>query len=178
MSPAIETLENRVLLSVTPAQLQADAQALVTNFRQAANVNAAFEKVLDHWDDLLGTVEVRGRRELLKGGVAFDDRDLQASGSENGRFVRRNTVRPQAVRLLQRVEAEGLRRLDSDQPAAIDRFFEASVRAGEGVADWKDRRGAVEELELGDEPVNDRRRAEGAGGIMDQHGVSADCRQA
>ena len=28
-------------------------------FRQAANVNTAFEKVLNHWDELLGTVEVR-----------------------------------------------------------------------------------------------------------------------
>src|SRR5687768_16042360 len=35
------------------------AQSIVDNFRQAGNVNAAFEKVLHHWDDLLGTIEVR-----------------------------------------------------------------------------------------------------------------------
>jgi hypothetical protein len=42
MSPLIETLENRVLLSVTPAQLQADARALVT---ATSSSNAAFNAV-------------------------------------------------------------------------------------------------------------------------------------
>jgi cyclic beta-1,2-glucan synthetase len=41
------------------AESKEAAQALVETFRQAPNVNAAFEKVLDHWDDLLGTIEVR-----------------------------------------------------------------------------------------------------------------------
>jgi cyclic beta-1,2-glucan synthetase len=36
-----------------------EAQSLVATFRQTINVNSAFEKVLDHWDELLGTVEVR-----------------------------------------------------------------------------------------------------------------------
>ena len=38
---------------------KAAAQSLVAKFRQAGNVNAAFERVLAHWDNLLGTVEVR-----------------------------------------------------------------------------------------------------------------------
>ena len=42
MSPAIEPLENRVLLSVTPAQLQADAQALV---RASSSSTAALNAV-------------------------------------------------------------------------------------------------------------------------------------
>ena len=41
------------------AESKTAAQTLVTEFRQTANVNAAFEKVLAHWDDLLGTIEVR-----------------------------------------------------------------------------------------------------------------------
>jgi cyclic beta-1,2-glucan synthetase len=36
-----------------------EAQSLVTKFTNAGNVNDAFEKVLTHWDQLLGTVEVR-----------------------------------------------------------------------------------------------------------------------
>ena len=35
------------------------AQSVVANFRQVGSVNAAFEKVLGHWDELLSTVEVR-----------------------------------------------------------------------------------------------------------------------
>jgi cyclic beta-1,2-glucan synthetase len=35
------------------------AQEVVAKFRQAGNVNAAFEKVLAHWDRLLGRIEVR-----------------------------------------------------------------------------------------------------------------------
>ena len=35
------------------------AQAVVAEFRQTGSVNAAFEQVLDHWDRLLGTIEVR-----------------------------------------------------------------------------------------------------------------------
>jgi cyclic beta-1,2-glucan synthetase len=38
---------------------KAAAQAVVANFRQPGKVNAAFEKVLAHWDELLGTIEVR-----------------------------------------------------------------------------------------------------------------------
>ncbi|HSK64050.1 MAG TPA: glucoamylase family protein, partial [Pyrinomonadaceae bacterium] len=48
-----------VVFLLGEAESKEAAQSLVTTFRQAANVNAAFEKVLDHWDELLGTVEVR-----------------------------------------------------------------------------------------------------------------------
>jgi cyclic beta-1,2-glucan synthetase len=36
-----------------------EAQSIVSDFRQTGYVNAAFEKVLGHWDELLSTVEVR-----------------------------------------------------------------------------------------------------------------------
>jgi len=40
------------------AESKEAAQSVVNTFRQSGNVNAAFEKVLGHWDELLGTVEV------------------------------------------------------------------------------------------------------------------------
>ncbi|MCA1576297.1 MAG: hypothetical protein LC794_02905 [Acidobacteria bacterium] len=48
-----------VVFLLGEAESKEAAQALVETFRQAPNVNAAFEKALDHWDDLLGTIEVR-----------------------------------------------------------------------------------------------------------------------
>jgi cyclic beta-1,2-glucan synthetase len=48
-----------VIFLVGEAESKEAAQAVVTQFRQAGNVNAAFEKVLAHWDELLGTIEVR-----------------------------------------------------------------------------------------------------------------------
>src|SRR5215217_7828828 len=41
------------------AESKTAAQSLVTNFQQSGTVNAAFEKVMGHWDRLLGTIEVR-----------------------------------------------------------------------------------------------------------------------
>ncbi|HKV32873.1 MAG TPA: glucoamylase family protein [Pyrinomonadaceae bacterium] len=48
-----------VIFLIGEAESKEAAQAIVSDFRQTANVNAAFEKVLNHWDELLGTVEVR-----------------------------------------------------------------------------------------------------------------------
>ena len=48
-----------VIFLLGDAPSRGEALSLITTFRQSAHVNAAFEKVLDHWDDLLGTVEVR-----------------------------------------------------------------------------------------------------------------------
>jgi cyclic beta-1,2-glucan synthetase len=48
-----------VIFLLGQAESKEAAQALVADFRQAANVNSAFEKVLNHWDELLGTIEVR-----------------------------------------------------------------------------------------------------------------------
>jgi cyclic beta-1,2-glucan synthetase len=48
-----------VIFLLGEAESKDEAQTLVTTFRQTAHVNAAFEKVLDHWDELLGTIEVR-----------------------------------------------------------------------------------------------------------------------
>ena len=48
-----------VIFLLGEAESKEAAQSLVATFRQAATVNAAFEKVLNHWDELLGTVEVR-----------------------------------------------------------------------------------------------------------------------
>jgi cyclic beta-1,2-glucan synthetase len=48
-----------VIFLLGEAESKEAAQTLVANFRQAGNVNAAFERVLDHWDELLGTIEVR-----------------------------------------------------------------------------------------------------------------------
>src|SRR5689334_19127681 len=48
-----------VIFLIGEAESKAAAQAVVTRFRQPGNVNAAFEKVIAHWDELLGTVEVR-----------------------------------------------------------------------------------------------------------------------
>ncbi len=48
-----------VIFLLGEAESKAAAQSLVASFRQSATVNAAFEKVLGHWDRLLGTIEVR-----------------------------------------------------------------------------------------------------------------------
>jgi cyclic beta-1,2-glucan synthetase len=48
-----------VIFLLGEAESKTAAQSVVNNFRQAGNVNAAFEKVLAHWDELLGRIEVR-----------------------------------------------------------------------------------------------------------------------
>ena len=48
-----------VIFLLGEAESKEAAQELVAQFRQAAIVNAAFEKVLNHWDEMLGKVEVR-----------------------------------------------------------------------------------------------------------------------
>ncbi len=48
-----------VVFLLGEAESKTAAQAVATKFRQTGNVNAAFEKVLAHWDELLGTVEVK-----------------------------------------------------------------------------------------------------------------------
>ncbi|HEY2963409.1 MAG TPA: glucoamylase family protein [Pyrinomonadaceae bacterium] len=54
-----------VIFLIGEAESKEAAQAIVTTFRQAAVVNAAFEKVLNHWDELLGTIEVRTPDQAL-----------------------------------------------------------------------------------------------------------------
>ena len=48
-----------VIFLLGEAESKTAAQSVVAEFRQAGTVNAAFEKVLGHWDELLGTIEVR-----------------------------------------------------------------------------------------------------------------------
>ena len=48
-----------VVFLLGEAESKEAAQSLVAQFRQTGNVYAAFEKVLAHWDDVLGAVEVR-----------------------------------------------------------------------------------------------------------------------
>ncbi|HEU4510269.1 MAG TPA: glucoamylase family protein [Pyrinomonadaceae bacterium] len=48
-----------VVFLLGEAESKTAAESVVADFRQIGNVNAAFERVLHHWDDLLGTVEVR-----------------------------------------------------------------------------------------------------------------------
>src|SRR5215213_4319540 len=48
-----------VVFLLGEAESKEAAQSVVNTFRQSGTVNAAFEKVLAHWDKLLGTVEVR-----------------------------------------------------------------------------------------------------------------------
>ena len=81
---------------------------------------------------------------------------------------------PALVGLAQRVEAEGLRRLDADQAGAVDRLVERLADARERVADRQHRRRAFEEFERREQPVDDRGRAEGPRGIVDQHRVAVD----
>jgi len=54
-----------VVFLIGEAESKAEAQSIVANFRQTGNVNAAFEKVLGHWDELLSTVEVRTPDQAL-----------------------------------------------------------------------------------------------------------------
>src|ERR1044072_374619 len=52
-----ETREGTFLLG--EANSKESANELATKFRQPGAVNAAFEKVLSHWDQVLGTIEVK-----------------------------------------------------------------------------------------------------------------------
>ncbi|HTG87001.1 MAG TPA: protein ndvB, partial [Pyrinomonadaceae bacterium] len=48
-----------VVFLIGEAASKEAAQAVVEQFRQTGNVNAAFERVLGYWDEILSTVEVR-----------------------------------------------------------------------------------------------------------------------
>jgi cyclic beta-1,2-glucan synthetase len=48
-----------VIFLLGEAESKEEAQSVVNTFRQPGTVNAAFEKVLVHWDELLSTIEVR-----------------------------------------------------------------------------------------------------------------------
>ena len=48
-----------VIFLLGEAESKEAAQAVVAQYRQLGTVNAAFEKVLGHWDEVLSTVEVR-----------------------------------------------------------------------------------------------------------------------
>jgi len=54
-----------VIFLLGEAESKTEAQSIVANFRQTGNVNAAFEKVLGHWDQLLSTIEVRTPDQAL-----------------------------------------------------------------------------------------------------------------
>ncbi len=48
-----------VVFLLGEAESKEAAQTIVTQYKQAGNVNAAFERVLGYWDETLGAVEVR-----------------------------------------------------------------------------------------------------------------------
>jgi cyclic beta-1,2-glucan synthetase len=48
-----------IVFFIGEAESQEAALTLVSEFRQPGTVNAAFERVLSHWDQLLGTIEVK-----------------------------------------------------------------------------------------------------------------------
>ncbi|HSL55546.1 MAG TPA: glucoamylase family protein [Pyrinomonadaceae bacterium] len=48
-----------VIFLIGEAESREAAESVVSAFRHPGNVNAAFERVLTHWDELLGTIEVR-----------------------------------------------------------------------------------------------------------------------
>ncbi len=48
-----------VIFLLGEAATKAEAQAIVQSYRKPAAVNDAFERMLAHWDELLGTVEVK-----------------------------------------------------------------------------------------------------------------------
>ena len=50
---------HEVVFLLGEAESKEAAQEVVAKFRQTGNVNAAFERVLGHWDGILSTVEVR-----------------------------------------------------------------------------------------------------------------------
>ena len=119
--------------------------------------------------------EVGGRGELLQRRVAFDGGDAHSGGAQPRSFRRSERRRTRQHR-----RRAGLR---SGTPAGSGRgpgrarstgSPSRSHARGQRVADRQDRRRAVDELERGEQPVDHRGRAEGAGGIVDQHRVAAD----
>ena len=123
---------------------------------------------------LLGLREVFHARDLVEDGVSGDGRNPHARGVDDGCFVGRRGTAPRRIRLPKGVEAKGLWRLDTDQAEAVHRCLELRGAPRKRVPDRQHGRCTFEELELRDQPVQHRRRAEGAGSVMDEHGVACD----
>ena len=54
-----------VIFLLGEAESKEAAQSLVSNFKNSGTVNTSFEKVLNHWDKLLGTIEVKTPDEAM-----------------------------------------------------------------------------------------------------------------
>jgi hypothetical protein len=72
------------------------------------------------------------------------------------------------------IEAKRLGRLHAHHSAPVDGVLELVTRACESVAHGEHRRRAFEKFQLGDEPINYRRRTKGTRGVVDEHGVTFD----
>ena len=97
--------------------------------------------------------------------------------SDYGRLVGGRWPGPAPVSGLQRFEAECLRSLHARETRTVHRIADRFAGAGERIADRKNRRGPFEELEAGEQPVDDIRRTERSSGVMDEHGIALKRRQ-
>ncbi len=125
-------------------------------------------------EPFFGAAEVGSGRQLFERGIAFYRGDAQSGGADDGALVGGRLSLPVRIGLAERVEPERLRRLDTDEAGTVGGLLEAIGCARQRVADGENRCGAFEEFERRQQPVDDRGRAEGAGGVMDQHRLAVD----
>ena len=104
-------------------------------------------------------------------GVSFDDRNFETGRADHLRVVRRGASLPHRMGFSNDTHPEGLRRLDPDEAGAVNHIPQRSGRTCQRVDDWKYRNSAVCRFKRVDEAVDDGRGQEGAGGVVDQHGI-------
>lgn len=129
-------------------------------------------------EDRLGTHPIFLRRELFERGGAGNHLDVDAGRAGDGGFVGRVGAAPAGISVADRGEPERLRSLHSNGILARDRLTEQIVRPGEGVAHRNNRHGGLMVRQSVEQAVDHGSRTEGAGGIVDQHLVAANCGEA
>ena len=116
-----------------------------------------------------GAGPVGGAGQLVEHRVAFDRRHLQAGGATTRVISSVGGVAGQLrIGVAQVLDVERLRGLDPDQRRRGRPSRRASPPPGQRVGDRQHRHRAVVVFQRLEQPVDDVRRAEGAGGVVDQ----------
>jgi hypothetical protein len=130
----------------------------------------------------LGAREVLVIGQLLQPRIAGHGGNAEAGGAGDLGIVGRVGALPGRVGADDVGVAEGLRGLNPDEPVAGHGVTQTDVIAGQGIDDWQHRHRPLMGLEGVEQAIDDRRRKEGAGGIVDQHlsdpAGASECRQA
>jgi len=116
----------------------------------------------------LGHIEILGPGELEEAGIAGNQGDAGAGGLHDGGFVRGLAPRPGLEGGEEGGSREGLGGLGAPEALPVHGPGDLAVSALEAVGDGQGGDGAVSVPEGGEDPGDDRRLQEGAGGVVDQ----------